>query len=160
MKAPGLLLGIGLGGFVDGIVLHQMLQWHHMLTSTGDHPMTTVAGLESNTLADGLFHVAAWICVALGSWLMYTGWRDGRIAPSVRHQVGLLLLGWGGFNLVEGLIDHEILGIHHVRDDLGGPIGWDLAFLAFGAVLVAGGLAMARSGERVVSRAAPPASAR
>jgi nucleoside-diphosphate kinase len=31
-RAPGILLGIGLGGFVDGIVLHQMLQWHHMLT--------------------------------------------------------------------------------------------------------------------------------
>lgn len=28
----GFLLGIGFGGFVDGIVLHQLLQWHHMLT--------------------------------------------------------------------------------------------------------------------------------
>src|SRR4051812_32346966 len=138
------LLGIGLGGFVDGIVLHQILQWHHMLTSTGSEPMTTVAGLEANTLADGLFHVATWICVALGSWLMYTGWRDGRIAPSVSGQVGLLLMGWGGFNLVEGLIDHEILGIHHVRDDLGGPIGWDIAFLVFGAALVAAGWALTR----------------
>jgi uncharacterized membrane protein len=36
-KAPAFLLGIGLGGFVDGIVLHQVLQWHHMLTDTGDH---------------------------------------------------------------------------------------------------------------------------
>jgi uncharacterized membrane protein len=35
-RAPGILLGIGLGGFVDGIVLHQILQWHHMLTSEGD----------------------------------------------------------------------------------------------------------------------------
>src|SRR3954447_23051246 len=46
-RAPGLLLGIGLGGFVDGILLHQILQWHHMLTSTGSYPMTTVAGLEA-----------------------------------------------------------------------------------------------------------------
>ena len=51
-------MGLGLGGFVDGIVLHQILQWHHMLTDTGDHPMTTVAGLEANTLADGFFHLA------------------------------------------------------------------------------------------------------
>jgi hypothetical protein len=35
-----------------------------------------------------------------------------------------------------------------VRDDLGAPIGWDLGFLAFGALLIAGGLALARSGER------------
>ena len=45
----------------------------------------------------------------------------------------MLLAGWGVFNVVEGLIDHQILGIHHVRDDLGAPLGWDLAFLAFGA---------------------------
>jgi uncharacterized membrane protein len=51
-------MGMGLGGFVDGIVLHQILQWHHMLTGTGDHPSNTVVGLEANTLADGFFHLA------------------------------------------------------------------------------------------------------
>jgi uncharacterized membrane protein len=143
-RTPMLLLGIGLGGFVDGIVLHQILQWHHMLTSTGDQPMTTVAGLEANTLADGLFHVATWICVAVGSWLMVRAWQEGRLAPPIRSYVGLLLVGWGGFNLVEGLIDHQLLGIHHVRDDLGGPLGWDIAFLVLGALLVLGGRALAR----------------
>jgi uncharacterized membrane protein len=144
-RAPGLLLGIGLGGFVDGILLHQILQWHHMLTSTGDYPMTTVAGLEANTLADGFFHAATWVFVTAGSWLMWRAWRDGRLAPPWRAQLGLLLAGWGAFNLVEGLIDHEILGIHHVRDDLGGPIGWDLGFLAFGALLAGVGWALTRT---------------
>ncbi|HEX2578333.1 MAG TPA: DUF2243 domain-containing protein, partial [Aquihabitans sp.] len=59
-KLPGVLLGVGLGGFVDGIVLHQVLQWHHVLSDTGDHPTTTVAGLEANTLADGVFHAGTW----------------------------------------------------------------------------------------------------
>ena len=59
-------------------------------------------------------------------------------------HVGLLLAGWGVFNLVEGLIDHELLGIHHVRDDLGAPLGWDLGFLAFGALLVVGGWVLAQ----------------
>ena len=69
-KAPTLLLGVGLGGFVDGIVLHQVLQWHHMLTGDGGgEPMDTVAGLEANTLVDGFFHVATWVLVALGSGL-------------------------------------------------------------------------------------------
>src|SRR5688572_9751346 len=108
---PSLLLGIGLGGFVDGILLHQVLQWHHLLTSTGDHPMTTVAGLEANTLADGLFHVATWICVAAGSALLVRLWRQGRLAPPWRRHAGLMLAGWGGFNVVEGLIDHQLLGI-------------------------------------------------
>ena len=141
-RAPGLLLGIGLSGFVDGIVLHQILQWHHMLTSTREHPMPTVAGLEANTLADGFFHAATWIFVAAGSFLTVREWRAGRMAPPWRG--GTLLLGWSAFNVVEGLIDHELLGIHHVRDDLGGPIGWDLGFLALGVALVLAGLALSR----------------
>ncbi len=52
---PAAFLGVGLGGFFDGIVLHQILQWHHMLTSTGDYPATTVRGLEVNTLWDAYF---------------------------------------------------------------------------------------------------------
>ena len=127
-RAPALLMGIGLGGFIDGIVLHQILQWHHMLTGdAGGEPIDTVAGLEANTLIDGLFHLATWMFVA----------------------TGMLLAGWGGFNLVEGLIDHQILGLHHVRDDLGAPLGWDLAFLALGALLILGGLALGRSGQRM-----------
>ena len=27
------LIGVGLGGFIDGILLHQILQWHNMLSS-------------------------------------------------------------------------------------------------------------------------------
>ena len=148
MRLPGFLMGIGLGGFVDGIVLHQILQWHHILTDTGDHPATTVAGLEANTLADGLFHAGTWVLVLAGVLLLARAWRRGEPAPPPRAQLGLLLAGWGAFNLVEGVVDHLVLGVHHVRDDLGGPLGWDLAFLALGAVQLAGGLALARAGTR------------
>lgn len=147
-KLPGFLLGLGLGGFLDGIVLHQVLQWHHMLTDTGDNPAGTVAGLEANTLADGFFHLATWFLVATAMLLAIRAWQRREPAPPWRSQIGLLLLGWGAFNLVEGLIDHQLLGIHHVRDDLGAPLGWDLAFLAFGALLVVGGWLLSRSGER------------
>jgi uncharacterized membrane protein len=139
---PSILLGIGLGGFVDGILLHQVLQWHHMLSSEGCCPTSTVAGLEDNTLADGLFHVAAWIAVMAGTLLAASAWQRGEMAPPWRAHFGGLLLGWGAFNLVEGLIDHQLLGIHHVRDDLGGPIGWDFGFLAFGLALVLVGRAL------------------
>jgi len=138
-------MGLGLGGFVDGIVLHQILQWHHMLTGEqGGEPMSTVAGLQANTLADGFFHVATWIMVAVASWLILRAWQEGELAPPWRPYFGMLLAGWGIFNVVEGLVDHQLLGIHHVRDDLGGPIEWDLGFLLLGVLLVAGGLALAR----------------
>jgi uncharacterized membrane protein len=138
-------LGIGLGGFADGIVLHQILQWHHMLTGdAGGEPSTTVAGLEANTLADGFFHVATWICVVVATTLLVRAWQRGELAPPWRRHVGLLLAGWGAFNLVEGLIDHQILGLHHVRDDIGAPLAWDLAFLAFGLALLAVGALLSR----------------
>jgi uncharacterized membrane protein len=53
-------------------------------------------------------------------------------------------VGWGAFNRVEGLVNHQLLGVHHVRDDLGAPLGWDLGFLAFGLLLVLGGYALRR----------------
>ena len=127
-------------------MLHQLLQWHHLLTGTGDHPADTVAGLEANTLADGFFHVATWVCVAAGTTLTVRAWQRGELAPPWLEHFGLVLVGWGAFNLVEGLIDHQLLGIHHVRDDLGAPLGWDLAFLAFGLLLVLAGAALARRG--------------
>lgn len=145
-RAPGLLLGVGLGGFVDGIVLHQILQWHHMVSDT-DHPVTTLEGLRVNTFADGLFHMSTWVFVISGMLLTVAAWRQGRLAPTWRLQIGLLLAGWGIFNLVEGVIDHHVLGVHHVRDDLGGPLSWDLAFLAFGFVLLAGGWSLQVAGR-------------
>ena len=143
MLVPGVVLGVGLGGFFDGIVFHQLLQWHHMLTSHGDYPMTTVAGLEVNTTWDGIFHAVTWIATVVGLGLL---WRLERRYDLRWSAVlaGALLMGWGGFNLVEGLIDHHLLTIHHVRDDLGGPIGWDVAFLLWGAIFLVGGWLLVR----------------
>ena len=135
LRLPGLLLGVGLGGFVDGIVLHQILQWHHLLTSEGSYPATTVAGLEANTLADGLFHAATWLAVALGLWLLWRRREATHEPVSGRALVGWMLVGWGLFNLVEGFVNHHLLGLHHVRD---GPneMAWDFAFLVLGSFLV------------------------
>jgi uncharacterized membrane protein len=94
---------------------------------------------------DGVFHLATWILVAVATVLLLNAWRRGEFAPPWRMHLGLLLAGWGVFNLVEGLIDHQLLGIHHVRDDLGAPLGWVLGFLAFGGLLVVAGWVLARS---------------
>jgi uncharacterized membrane protein len=145
----GLLLGIGLGGFFDGIVLHQILQWHHMLTSQGNYPATTVAGLRVNTLWDGLFHAATYVATVAGLFLLWSPARQPHARWSTKLLIGLLLLGWGAFNLVEGLIDHQILGIHHVNETAPSEQWpwWDLGFLAWGAIMLVGGWALARAGE-------------
>ena len=141
----GIVLGVGLGGFVDGIVLHQILQWHHMLTSAG-FPATSIRNMEVNMVADGLFDATSWVITVMGLALLW-GAKKQKELPPVRTFIGSLTIGWGSFNLVEGIIDHHILGIHHVRS---GPnqIAWDLAFLAFGAVLVVIGWLLVRSGKR------------
>jgi uncharacterized membrane protein len=92
-----------------------------------------------NTLWDGLFHVAAWLLVLSGLGVLY-----GRVTRSrgrlwrSRALWGWGLVGWGLFNLVEGIVDHHILAIHHVRV---GPyqVWWDIGFLVLGALLIAGG---------------------
>ena len=159
--APGLLLGVGLGGFVDGIVLHQILQWHHLLTATGSdnvgiatYPADTVHGLEVNTLWDGLFHATTWVFVVVGLFLLWRRVSTGRGPWSGRSLVGLLLAGWGLFNLVEGVVDHHLLAIHHVRPGEH-QLAYDLGFLALGAVLLVGGLALYRVGERAIGRRRP-----
>jgi uncharacterized membrane protein len=144
--SPGIVLGIGLGGFVDGIVLHQILQWHHMLTSAG-YPADSVSNLKLNTLFDGLFHAVTWIGVAVGLLLLHRAVRQG-YAWSGWRLLGGMAIGWGGFNLVEGVIDHHILGLHHVKEAAATPLLWDLGFLALGAVLVIAGTALARHGAR------------
>jgi uncharacterized membrane protein len=153
---PGIVLGIGMGGFVDGILLHQILQWHHMLTSTDTdnvgiayYPRDTVHGLEINTVWDGLFHTFTWVMVLVGLAMLYSRVQHsrGRVWRS-RALWGWMLVGWGVFNVVEGLVDHHLLGIHHVRS---GPhqTVWDVAFLAVGAALVAGGWLLQRGASFV-----------
>jgi uncharacterized membrane protein len=143
-RLPGILLGVGLGGFVDGIVLHQILQWHHMLSAADDHPTNTVAGLEANTLADGLFHAATWVVVVVGVWILWRRASEWRWAANGRALVGWIFVGWGVFNLVEGLVDHQILGLHHVREDAGHQTAYDLGFLVFSVALCGAGWLVAR----------------
>lgn len=149
-RAAGLLYGLGLGGFIDGIVLHQILQWHHLVSNVDEFPVSTVAGLEMNTLADGFFHAGTLVLVLAASIVTIVAWRRGRLAPNWSFHFGLVLLGWGIFNVVEGVIDHQILGIHHVRDDLGGPLSWDVGFLIFGFLLCVGGWLLYRRGRRAL----------
>jgi uncharacterized membrane protein len=56
-------------------------------------------------------------------------------------HVGGLLAGWGAFNVLDSA-NHFVFGLHHIRDDIGGPLGWDLGFLAFGLALLAVGASL------------------
>ncbi|KAB8335704.1 DUF2243 domain-containing protein [Scytonema tolypothrichoides VB-61278] len=135
----GIFLGVGLSGFFDGIVLHQILQWHHMLSNV--RPLTTMSNIDVNTVWDGLFHAFDWIMTVIGVVLLWRAGGREDVPWSSNLYFGSILIGAGLFDVVEGIIDHQILGIHHVKP---GPnqLAWDLGFLAFGALVVIVGLVL------------------
>lgn len=143
----GLVLGLGLGGFFDGIVLHQILQWHNMGSAVV--PPTTMEAMAQNMRWDGLFHLATLALTLIGVFALWMEGRRGTAPPTARVLVGQLLLGWGIFNLVEGVIDHHLLGLHHVRDLPVHVPAYDWAFLGIGGLgLIAVGWLLARTHER------------
>jgi uncharacterized membrane protein len=142
--APGVLLGVGLGGFVDGIVLHQIYHVHNMLSAW--LPPVTMDAMRVNMVWDGYFHALCWAVAMAGVWGLWAAGRNGR-TPSARGLFGQLVLGWGVFNLVEGVIDHHVLQTHHVVDLPRHVPLFDWVFLGVGGVLmIVVGWVMARRG--------------
>lgn len=145
LVAAGVLLGVGLGGFFDGILLHQLLQWHNMLASI--RPPDDLVSAKVNMFWDGLFHAFTWLTTLAGVVMLWRAGRRADVPWSGRTLAGAMLGGWGLFNFVEGVIDHQLLGVHHVKP---GPyqLEWDLGFLASGVLLMLVGWLLARAGRR------------
>ncbi|MBX4867250.1 DUF2243 domain-containing protein [Rhizobium bangladeshense] len=146
-RSSGVLFGLGLGGFFDGIVFHQLLQWHHMFS--GWYPAPSVENLQSNTFWDGVFHSATYLFFLAGLLILWRHARRPHFGWSTRELIGTILIGFGLFNLVEGLVSHQLLGIHHVNETVDRSlwIYWDIGFLAWGAIMLAAGWMIVREKE-------------
>ena len=114
LTTASMVLGIGLGGFIDGIVLHQMLQWHEMLSAKV--PATDYVGKSINMFWDGVFHFFCLVVVIIGVIMLWRLVQRPEINRSGKVLSGGLLMGWGLFNIVEGIIDHHILKLHNVME--------------------------------------------
>jgi uncharacterized membrane protein len=160
-RTAGILLGLGLGGFVDGFALHQIAQWHNMLSARV--PPTSMEAMQTNMTADGWFHAGVFALTLAGVLLLYSSARGGPRLTPMRWFLGLLIGGWGAFNLVEGIINHHLLQLRDVRDmpvhmpvyDYAFLLVGGLGFLAIGWLLTRGAGAHAPS-----SRASGAASIR
>jgi uncharacterized membrane protein len=131
--AAAVAIGVGLGGFFDGILFHQILQIHNMLSSW--LPATDLVSAKANMVWDGLFHAAVWGICVLGVTMTWRAAQRPEVDFAMRDLVGGLLIGWGLFNVVEGVIDHHLLGVHHILERLGASV-WDFVFLAWGAGMI------------------------
>ncbi len=149
----GIVLGIGMGGFVDGILFHQILQTHSMLSAKIGR--ASIPALEVNMFWDGLFHAVTWMVTASGIALLWRAATRARAMPRPAAILGAAILGWGAFNLVEGLIDHHLLGVHHVIENAPDHLPYDLAFLGSGVLFLFVGALMVR-GTMPSAREAPP----
>jgi uncharacterized membrane protein len=146
----GVVLGVGLGGFADGIVLHQIAQWHNMGSAV--LPPVTMSAMSQNMVWDGLFHLATWTITLLGVFMLWKDARTGTAVESASAFAGQLIFGWGAFNLVEGIVDHHILNLHHVRDMPAHVPAYDWVFLAVGGVgLIALGLTLMLPARRRIT---------
>ncbi|WP_410216278.1 DUF2243 domain-containing protein [Paracoccus sp. (in: a-proteobacteria)] len=126
---PGIVLGIGLGGFFDGILLHQILQWHHLLSL-----VPGMTDIRSQILWDGLFHGLMYVLAAVG---LFGLWRAHRGTQPLRGRAlaASVLIGFGLWHILDNVLSHWLLGIHRIRDDSPNPLLWDLIWLAaFGIV--------------------------
>lgn len=100
----GFLAGIGFIAFVDEVVFHQLLHWHHFYDKS-----TSAVGLVS----DGLFHALNWFATIAGMFMVSDLRRRNAIWP--KRWWGGMLLGVGGFQLYDGTIQHKWMRIHQIR---------------------------------------------
>ncbi|MFC0199137.1 DUF2243 domain-containing protein [Paracoccus rhizosphaerae] len=131
-------LGFALSGFFDGILLHQILQWHHLLSL-----VPGIDNIRSQILWDGWFHAAMYVISLIG---LIGLWRlRGRPGLTPRRVAGAMLAGFGTWHAVDAVLSHWLLGIHRIRLDSDWPILWDLGWLAvFGILPLAGGILLLR----------------
>lgn len=126
----GLVFGIGLMAFVDEVIFHQLLQWHHF------YDLSTP---QIGIFADGLLNSFAWFA-AIGGLFMFADLRR-RNAVWMRRWIASILIGMGAFQLFDGIIDHKVLRTHQVRYNVE-LLPYDLAWNIFGAILLVAGIAL------------------
>ena len=138
----GYLVGIALGGFFDGILLHQVLQWHHLL-SLVDSP--ALRDIRTQILADGLFHVLMYLVALAGLALLWRSRQAFARPAGGRMLAACVLLGFGIWNIADVVLFHWVLVIHRIRVDSAFPLMWDIAWLlAFGPPFIIAARALRR----------------
>lgn len=136
------LLGFGFSAVIDVLVLHHVLQWHHLLS--GVVPMTTVEGLQTNILADGLFSLTMLSVMAVGGGLVWLAERRARTPLPVRPLAGTALLGLGLFDLFDVVVDHVLLGLHQPLSQGG---AYNLHWAVVSLLLIGAGAYVYRTSE-------------
>jgi uncharacterized membrane protein len=152
LRVPALMAGFALGGFLDGILLHQILQWHHLLSG-----VTDPADLRFQMLWDGVFHAVHYGIAVLGLVLLWQRRQAAAAAGAGRAMLAAALVGFGAWHLIDAVVNHWLLGLHRINETVADPLPWDLAFFGLGLAAVLAGLLIARRGGQRPGRGAAAA---
>ncbi|WP_075293202.1 DUF2243 domain-containing protein [Pararhizobium arenae] len=138
----GHALGFSIGGFFDGIILHQILQWHHLLSGIEEAQQD----IRVLVLWDGIFHGLMYIIAGVGLWLLWRARKEFPASGADRRLCANSLIAFGTWHILDGILSHWILGIHRIRMDVNNPLFWDLLwFVLFGALPFICGWAVRRT---------------
>ena len=144
-KAPALaggLLGFGVGGLLDIVLVHMILQWHHL--ASGRIDPATREGLRRNIVLDGLLGLALLAVVLLGVAALWRAGRRPAASLAGPTLAGSMLAGFGAFNALDDLVSHRLLDAHHVHPAYGALS--DTALLVASLVIIVAGVALVRRG--------------
>ncbi|WP_121119088.1 DUF2243 domain-containing protein [Croceibacterium ferulae] len=126
----GYFLGFGLGGFFDGILLHQILQWHHLLSL-----VEGVGDIRNQVVFDGLFHALMYLIAAIGLFLLWQSRKEFAGPKAGLFLFANVLIGFGAWHITDSILSHWVLGIHRIKLDSPNPLLWDLIwFFVLGLV--------------------------
>ncbi|MBO3064884.1 DUF2243 domain-containing protein [Staphylococcus shinii] len=120
----GILFGLGVAAFIDEVVFHQLLAWHHFYDKS-----SMAIGLVS----DGLFHAFSWFATVASLFLLADIKR--RNSFWVKRWVSGMLLGLGFFQLYDGLIQHKIFQIHQIRYEVN-VLPYDIVWNAIAVIIL------------------------
>lgn len=113
--AAGALLGIGMGGLLDG-------------------SLSSLAG-RGGLSSDGAVRVVLCVLTALGVASLWMSAKRPHAVLSTRSFVASLGIGWGVFNVVAEVFN-RLLGMHQVRPG-SNDVAWELGFVVVGVVVLA-----------------------
>ncbi|MBX0296471.1 DUF2243 domain-containing protein [Haloarcula nitratireducens] len=137
------VFGFGFSGLIDVLVLHHVLQWHHLVSAV--YPQDTLSGLRTNILADGLFSLTMLSIMCVGGGLLWQSERRTAEPLALRPVAGAAVVGLGVFDLFDVVVDHMLLGLHQPLSQAG---RYNPHWAAVSLLFIAAGYYIYRTGTR------------
>lgn len=146
LMAIGLLMGVGVAGTLDEVILHQLLQWHNFYVHTTQYWRIFI---------DGLFHLFSSLMLSSSALLLFLHRRQLSALHNALALLAGVLMGAGSFNLYDGIVQHKLLNLHPVREGVENILPYDLVYNAIALLLLVAGVLLWRRVAQLAPQAQP-----